>query len=56
MRWFLAALTVTLWGLFGFAIVDHLNGNPTAVNGIIGAGVGAVLFSWITISGWRSYW
>jgi hypothetical protein len=38
-----AAFAVLLWLLFGWAVFDMTHGNPTAINGVIGAGAGAVL-------------
>jgi len=41
----LAGFAVLLWLLCGLAVVSHLGGNQTAINGILGAGIGAVLFT-----------
>ena len=39
LKWVAAAF----WVAFAAALVSHINGNPTAINGVIGAGVCAVV-------------
>lgn len=42
-------LAVVFWLLFGAAIWSYALGNPTAINGIIGAGVCAVVVTSLAI-------
>jgi high-affinity Fe2+/Pb2+ permease len=39
----IVSFTVGLWALFVVAIIAYNTGNPTAINGIIGAGFGGIV-------------
>ncbi|WP_170208815.1 hypothetical protein [Micromonospora pisi] len=38
-------MAAVFWAIFGLAVWSHHAGDPTVVNGIIGAGFGAILFT-----------
>jgi hypothetical protein len=47
-------LAFIFWLAFAFAIYSGMHGNDTAINGIIGAGIGALIFTGLAVSEWRS--
>lgn len=49
VKGYLAAGTLLFGGLAVAAAVSYLNGNPTAINGVIGAGFVAAFFALLWI-------
>lgn len=52
-KW-VAVYALLLWALCGLAVASHISGNQTAINGIIGAAFGAVMFSALAVYLWKS--
>lgn len=42
-------LAAILWVLCGLALIDHLHGNPTAINGVVGAGGCALIVTTLAV-------
>lgn len=45
MSWFMPAVTLIFASLAVAALVSHLGGNPTAINGVIGGAFGTAVFA-----------
>ncbi|WP_432158972.1 hypothetical protein [Streptomyces sp. bgisy153] len=48
-----AIIALVLWLATAAAAVSHLNGNPTAINAVIGSGIGALAVSLAALGLWR---
>lgn len=45
----IGAMAFALWLLFILAVISGMNGNEGAINGIVGAGIGAVIFTALSV-------